>query len=82
MRFWVDSYNLPKHPRWSNDWFTPDSSGANVFNKKMLYRAPGGDYEVFNGAVKNRGEYMIRFGADSTSDIWNARAVRLYVNVL
>ena len=82
MRFWVDSYNLPKHPRWSNDWFTPDSSGANVFNKNMLYRAPGGDYEVFNGVVKNRGEYMIRFGADSTSDIWNARAVRLYVNVI
>ena len=82
MRFWVDSYNLPKHPRWSNEWFTPDSSGANVFHKSTLYRAPGGHNEEYRGAVVNRGEYIIRIEADSTSNIWNERVVRLYINVL
>lgn len=29
--YWVDSYNLPDHPRWSDDWFSPSGEGANVF---------------------------------------------------
>ena len=82
MRFWIDSYNLPKHPRWSNEWFTPNSSGANVFHKSTLYRALGGYNEEYRGAVVNRGEYIIRIEADSTSNIWNERVVRLYINVL
>ena len=81
MRFWVDSYNLPKHPRWSNEWFTPDSSGANVFHKSMLYTAPGEKRQVWRGPVKERGEYIILCEADSTSDLWYFRAVYLYVTV-
>ncbi len=81
MRFWIDSYNLPKHPRWSNEWFTPDSSGANVFHKSMLYTAPGEKRQVWRGPVKERGEYIILCEADSTSDLWYFRAVYLYVTV-
>ena len=81
MRFWVDSYNLPKHPRWSNEWFTPDSSGANVFHKSMLYTAPGEKRQVWRGPVKERGEYIILCEADSTSDLWYFRAVYLYVTI-
>ena len=36
MRFWVDSYNLPKHPRWSNEWFTPDSTALRVVIMKNI----------------------------------------------
>ena len=82
MRFWIDSYNLPKHPRWSKEWFEPNTSGANVFHKSMLYCPPGGKNEESKGTVKERGEYIIRFEADSTSNIWNFRVVRLYVTVL
>ena len=81
MRFWVDSYNLPKHPRWSNEWFTPDSSGANVLHKSMLYTAPGEKRQVWRGPVKERGEYIILCEADSTSDLWYFRAVYLYVTI-
>ena len=81
MRFWIDSYNLPKHPRWSNEWFTPDSSGANVFHKSMLYTAPGEKRQVWRGPVKERGEYIILCEADSTSDLWYFRAVYLYVTI-
>ena len=81
MRFWIDSWNLPKHPRWSNEWFTPDSSGANVFHKSMLYTAPGEKRQVWRGPVKERGEYIILCEADSTSDLWYFRAVYLYVTV-
>ena len=82
MRFWIDSWNLPKHPRWSKEWFAPNTSGANVFHKSMLYCPPGGKNEESKGAVKERGEYIITIEADSTSNIWNARFVDLYINVI
>ena len=81
MRFWIDSWNLPKHPRWSNEWFEPNTSGANVFHKSMLYTAPGEKRQVWRGPVKERGEYIILCEADSTSDLWYFRAVYLYVTI-
>lgn len=81
MYFHVDSYNLPKHPRWGDKWFEPDTSGANVFHKSMLYCPPGGKNEESRGPIKERGEYIIRFEADSTSNIWNMRVVRLYITI-
>ena len=81
MRFWIDSWNLPKHPRWSEKWFEPNTSGANVFHKSMLYTAPGEKRQVWRGPVKERGEYIILCEADSTSDLWYFRAVYLYVTI-
>ena len=82
MRFWVDSYNLPKHPRWSKEWFAPPHSGGNGIYKSTLYCPPGGKNKESKGAVKERGEYIIRFEADSTSNIWNFRVARLYITVI
>ena len=82
MRFWIDSWNLPDHPRWKYEWFAPNTSGANVFHKSMLYCPPGGKNEESKGAVKERGEYIITIEADSTSNIWNVRFVDLYINVI
>ena len=81
MRFWIDSWNLPDHPRWKNEWFAPNTSGANVFHKSMLYTAPGEKRQVWRGPVKERGEYIILCEADSTSDLWYFRAVYLYVTI-
>ena len=81
MRFWVDSYNLPKHPRWSNEWFEPNTSGANVFHADygkigQMY------YEEDPKFIRERGEYYYRVHADTTSDLWNSRTIRLYITVL
>ena len=35
MRFWIDSWNLPKHPRWSEKWFEPNTSGQTFFMRIM-----------------------------------------------
>ena len=40
--YWVDSYNLPDHPRYGDEWLSPNGEGANVFGKTMTYCAPGG----------------------------------------
>lgn len=82
MYFHVDSYNLPQHPRWGDKWFEPDTGGANVFHKTMTYRAPGGKKIVYKGPIKEKGEYCICVEADSSSDLWDFRAVYLRVTVL
>ena len=82
MRFWVDSYNLPKHPRWSKEWFTPPQSGGDGFYKSTLYCPPSGKNEVFRGPIKERGEYCITVDADSSSGLWNFREIYLYVTVI
>lgn len=79
--FWVDSYNLPNHPRWTDDWFSPSGEGANVFGKTMSYCPPGGLNQSYTGPVKEIGEYCIVIEADSTSDLWNFRSCRLYISV-
>ncbi len=81
MRFWIDSWNLPKHPRWSNEWFKPNTSGANVF--QASYGKVGQMYyEEDPKFICERGEYYYRIYADSTSDLWNSRTVFLYITVI
>ena len=81
MRFWIDSWNLPDHPRWSNEWFEPNTSGANVF--QASYGKIGQmHYEEKPKFICERGEYYYRIYADSTSDLWNSRTVFLYITVI
>lgn len=78
--FGVDSYNLPDHPRWSNDWISPSGEGANVFSANYLYTDINGN-QSNTRIVKERGNYRISYWAESSSDLWNYRTVRLYITV-
>ena len=74
--YWVDSYNLPYHPRWSDKWFSPSGEGANVFDTSIAMEGTG---EV--ASVCNKGIYCVNVYADNTSDIWNFRHVWLFITV-
>jgi hypothetical protein len=81
MKFYVDSYNLPDHPKWGNEWFATTGTGANVFQIHILY----GDGEKWLYSVKTineRGSYSICVIAESSSDLWNFRGVYLNVTVI
>ena len=78
--YWVKEYNLPDHPRYSDDWFSPSGEGANVFQTEYLYIAPDGSYNN-DRVVCIQGEYVLTFMADSTSDIWNFRACQLFIEI-
>ena len=81
MRFWIDSWNLPKHPRWSNKWFEPNTSGANVF--QASYGKVGQMYyEEDPKFICEKGEYYYCVYAESTSTLWNSRTVWLYITVI
>lgn len=81
MYFYVDSYNLSGHPRWSDKWFSPSNEGADVFHQTMTYRAPGDKKISYTGPIKEKGEYCICVVAGETSDLWNFRAVYLTVKI-
>ena len=81
MRFWIDSWNLPKHPRWSEEWFAPNTSGANVF-QASYGKVNQMHYEEKPKFICERGEYYYRVYADTTSDLWNSRTIWLYITVL
>lgn len=74
--YYVDSYNLPDHPRWSDDWFSPSGEGANVFSSTLgkvnqMYDEESPKY------VCEIGEYYYSVQADSSSDLWNFRTIYL-----
>ena len=81
MRFRIDSWNLPKHPRWSEEWFAPNTSGANVF-QASYGKVNQMHYEEKPKFICERGEYYYRVYADTTSDLWNSRTVYLYITVI
>ena len=80
--YWVDSYNLPDHPRWSDKWFSLSGEGANVFGKGMTYCPPGGLNQSYTGPVKEIGKYCVTIYADSTSDLWYFRSIYLFIEVI
>lgn len=74
--YWVDSYNLPGHPRYSDVWFDPTGEGANVFGLSIAKEGAG---EV--KSICEQGTYCINIYADSTSKLWNFREILLFVSV-
>jgi hypothetical protein len=81
MYFYLDSYNLPKHPRWSEKWFAPDFEGANVFS--TYYHKEGQRYNEEDPTyICDKGEYAFCVIAGATSDLWNFRSVYLRIKVI
>ena len=74
--FWVDKFNLPDHPRWSDDWISPSGEGANVFELSIAMEDTG-----VVESISNKGLYCVNVYADSTSDIWNFRHIWLFITV-
>ena len=72
--YWVDSYNLPDHPRYGDTWFSPSGEGANVFGFSIAKENVGGVKSICD-----RGLYCINIYADSTSTLWNYRVVLLFI---
>ena len=79
-KFGVRAYNLPDHPRWSDEWLAPSGEGANVFNSHQSIRNEGKWVPI--EFVCERGLYLYDCYADSTSDIWNFRSIKLFINII
>jgi len=77
---YVYQYNLPNHPQFSDNWFTPDSTGADVF-ESSLSKVKQYYYEESPKAISDIGEYIYIAYAEKTSKLWNPRTIKLYITV-
>jgi len=82
MRFGVDSYNLPDHPDWGDKWFGLTGEGPNTFNVGSYLYGDGEKWTTTVNRVLERGCYCVSIQANSTSNLWNFRAVYLNITVL
>ncbi|MGN0823870.1 MAG: hypothetical protein ACI4MB_02235 [Candidatus Coproplasma sp.] len=80
-RYGVKAYNLPDHPRWSKEWFSPSGEGANVFSLGDYLYGDGERWATTVKRVLEQGCYCITVHADSSSNIWNPRTVQLFITV-
>ena len=76
--YYLDSYNLPDHPRWSNYWLEPTYGGANRFSVRLGIKGQTGEDPK---CVYEKGEYCLSVLAAGSSDIWNYRSISLYITV-
>lgn len=78
--FFVDKYNLAKHPRWGEQWFEPSYNGHNVFHS-YLGKVGQMYYEEDPLALYERGEYYYVAETDDTSVLFKFRSIILYVTI-
>ncbi len=77
-RIIVDAYCL----QGKLTWVSPDHSGPNVFEiESYLYTDLNGKQHKVE-SILDRGTYMIRCSADSSSTLWHYRRVRLFLTVI
>lgn len=80
-RYYVYQFNLPCHPQWSQTWFTPNDSGDDVFQSKLMRIGQKVDEESPK-TVCERGEYCKWVYASNTSTLWKSRSINLYIKVI
>ena len=78
-KFGVRAYNLPDHPRWSDEWFSPKGEGAQVFGVRLVYTNQSGVNETVLSAVLP-GEYCLNISAPAAGD-WNYRRIWLFITI-
>ncbi len=80
-RYYIDAYQLPDRPGGKDRWISPAGEGANVFDSsygKVNQRYDEEDPK----SICEKGEYYFYVRATDTSNLWNARTVRLYITVI
>ena len=81
MRIWVDTYNLPDHPRWKDLWLSPDIYGVDGFRTSILFKGSqeGEGWEKEVQSICERGTYCVISSTRGT--FFYSRTVDLYISV-
>lgn len=79
MTFGVESYNLPDHPEWGDEWLSVSGAIEGSFLSNLGYVNQRYDEEDPE-SVCDKGEYFFHVEMNS-SDLWDYRSVILYITV-
>ena len=82
--YYVDSYQMPDHPKYSGIWLEPMQEGYDYISMFGLYTAPDGSttsLTVENRFTKERGEYTFNVYIPDSSVSWYGRNIYLYITI-
>lgn len=83
--YYVDSYQMPDHPKYGDIWLEPMQQGYDYISMYGLYTAADGSttsLTVENRFTKERGEYVFNVYIPDSSVSWYRRNIFLYITIV
>ena len=83
--YYVDSYQMPDHPKHGDIWLEPMQQGYDYISMYGLYTASDGSttsLTVENRFTKERGEYVFNVYIPDSSVSWYGRNIFLYITIV
>ena len=83
--YYVDSYQMPDHPKYGDIWLEPMQQGYDYISMYGLYTASDGSttsLTVENRFTKERGEYVFNVYIPDSSVSWYGRSMCLYITIV
>ena len=83
--YYVDSYQMPDHPKYGDIWLEPMQQGYDYISMYGLYTASDGSttsLTVENRFTKERGEYVFNVYIPDSSVSWYRRNIFLYITIV
>ena len=83
--YYVDSYQMPDHPKYGDIWLEPMQQGYDYISMYGLYTASDGSttsLTVENRFTKERGEYVFNVYIPDSSVSWYGRNIFLYITIV
>ena len=82
--YYVDSYQMPDHPKYGDIWLEPMQQGYDYISMFGLYTAPDGSTTDITArrCTNARGEYAFNVYIPDSSVSWYRRNICLYITIV
>lgn len=82
--YYVESYNMPDHPKYGDIWLEPLQQGYDYISMFGLYTAPDGSTtDITANRVTNKiGRYAFNVYIGNDSESWYGRNMCLYITIV
>lgn len=82
--YYVESYNMPDHPKYGDIWLEPLQQGYDYISMHGVYTAPDGSTtDITANRVTNKiGRYAFNVYIGNDSESWYGRNMCLYITIV
>lgn len=82
--YYVDSYNMPDHPKYGDIWLEPMQQGYDYISMFGLYTAPDGSTTDITArrCTNAKGRYAFNVYIPDSSVSWYGRNMCLYITII
>lgn len=82
--YYVDSYNMPDHPKYGDIWLEPMQQGYDYISMHGIYTAPDGSTTDITArrCTNAKGRYGFNIYIADSSVSWYGRVMNLYITIV